>query len=557
MIRVIAITVLFLINAPLLISQTSQPKLVVGIVVDQMRFDHLYKYRSRFSNGGFNRIMREGYNYKNTQYNYIPTYTAPGHASIYTGATPSTHGIIGNTWYQRSSKQVITNIGDTNELIVGTDEVNSYGASPRNLLTSTITDQLRMVTQFNSKVISVSIKDRGAIIPGGHTANAAYWHDWKSSPGYFISSTYYMEKLPKWVSDFNKLGKSDSYLKDSWSTLYPIDSYEASAPDDNNYERAIGGKTSPTFPYDYESMRARYKEIGAEFQLIWVSPAGNSLLTEFAIEAIKNEKLGSDGVTDFINISYSVPDIIGHTFGPQSVEFEDVILRLDRDIENLLNSLDATVGNNNYVLFLTSDHGSVPVTAYLKDNKLPGGIAQIPQYQVNLSNLLNSKYGTGEWVEYIDGESVYLNQELIKQKKLDLSAVQRVVADYLITLDEITGALTASDLQSQSYSYGINQKLQKGYHSKRSGDVLMILKPSFVPNLNPKINSIQQMKGTTHGSGYAYDSHVPMLWFGNSVPRGESVRKVSVTDIAPSLSMFLNIPLPSGSIGEPLKELFE
>ncbi|WP_297795751.1 alkaline phosphatase PafA [uncultured Eudoraea sp.] len=557
MIRIIVITVLFLFITPVLISQTDQPKLVVGIVVDQMRSDHLYKYQDRFSNGGFKRLIREGYNFKNTLYNYIPTYTAPGHASIYSGATPSTHGIIGNTWYQRSTKQVVTNIGDTNELIVGTEEVNSYGASPRNLLSSTITDQLRMVTQFKSKVISVSIKDRGAILPGGHTANAAYWHDWKSSPGYFISSSYYMEELPKWVSNFNKSGKSDSYLKDSWSTLYPIDSYEASAADDNNYERAIGGKTSPTFPYDYESMRARYKEIGAEFQLIWVSPAGNSLLTDFAIEAIKNEKLGSNGVTDFINISYSVPDIIGHTFGPQSVEFEDVILRLDRDIENLLNSLDATIGNKNYLLFLTSDHGSVPVTAYLRDNKLPGGIAQIPQYQVNLTNHLNSKYGSGDWIEYFDGESVYLNHELIKQKKLSLSVVQRVVADYLITLDEITAALTASDLQTQSYSHGINQKLQKGYHSKRSGDVLIILKPAYVPNLNPKIASFQQMKGTTHGSGYAYDSHVPMLWFGNSIPNGESVRKVSVIDIAPSLSMFLNIPLPSGSEGEPLIELFD
>ncbi len=557
MIRIIAITALLFFNGYLLRSQSENPKLIVGIVIDQMRFDHLYKYQERFSDGGFKRILREGYNFKNTQYNYIPTYTAPGHASIYTGTTPSVHGIIGNTWYQRSSKQTITNIGDSNELLVGTTAVDSYGASPRNLLSTTIADQLRMDTNFRAKVISVSLKDRSAILPGGHAANAAYWHDWKSSPGYFISSTYYMDELPKWVTNFNKLEKSNSYLTDSWSTLYPIDSYTMSAPDDNNYERALGGKTSPTFPYDFKSMRDRYKEIGAEFQLIWVTPAGNSLLTDFAIEAIKNEKLGTDDVTDFINISYSVTDVVGHTFGPQSIEFEDVLLRLDRDIENLLKSLDATVGNKNYLLFLTSDHGSVPVTAYLEDNKLPGGIAHIPQYEMTLLNHLNSKYGSNDWIENFDGEAVYLNRDLIKQKKLSLSVVQQEVADFLITLEEVTGALTASDLQSQSYSYGINQKLQNGYHSKRSGDVLLILKPAFVPNLNPKIRSVQQIKGTTHGSGYAYDTHVPMLWFGNSIPKGESVRKVSVIDIAPSLAMFLNIQYPSGSNGKPLTELFE
>jgi len=556
MIRIIAITALLFFNGYLLKSQTDKPKLVVGIVVDQMRFDHLYKYQERFSNGGFKRIMQEGFNYKNTQYNYIPTVTAAGHASIYTGTTPSTHGIIGNTWYQRSSKQIITNIEDNNELLIGTEAADSYGGSPRNLLTTTITDQLRMGTNFRAKVISVSLKDRGAILPGGHSANAAYWHDWKSSPGNFVSSSYYMDELPNWVTKFNKLEKSNSYLTDSWSTLYPIESYTMSAPDDNNYERAIAGKTSATFPYDYKSMRERYKEIGAEYQLIWVTPAGNSLLTDFAIEAIKSEGLGTDEITDFINISYSVPDVIGHTFGPQSVEFEDVILRLDRDIESLLKSLDATVGTGNYLLFLTSDHGSVPVASYLADNKLPAGIANIKKHEVALLSHLNSKYGTNQWIENFDGEAVYLNRDLIKQKKLSLRAVQQEAADFLITLEEVTGALIASDLQSQSYSYGMNQMIQNGYYSKRSGDVILVFKPGFVQSLDPRI-TMQKIKGTSHGSGYAYDTHVPMLWFGNSIPKGNSVRKVSVTDIAPSIAQILNISYPSGTTGEPLIELFD
>jgi len=556
MIRMLAIAVLLVLNGNLLQSQSDKPKLIVGIVVDQMRFDHLYKYQDRFSNGGFKRLIREGFNYKNTHFNYIPTVTAAGHASIYSGTTPSVHGIIGNTWYDRSTKQTITNIGDSNELIVGTDNINSYGASPGNLLTSTITDQIRMGSNFRAKVISVSLKDRGAILAGGHTANAAYWHDWKASPGYFVSSSYYMEELPDWVASFNKLEKSDSYLTDSWSTLYPIDSYKMSAADDNNYERAIAGKTSATFPYDYKSMRERYKEIDAEFQLIWVTPAGNSLLTDFAIEAIKSEKLGADEITDFINISYSVPDVMGHTFGPQSVEFEDMILRLDRDIENLLKSLDATVGTGNYSLFLTSDHGSVPVASYLADHKLPAGIANIKQYGVALLSHLNAKYGTNQWIENFEGESIYLNRDLIKQKKLSLSTVQREVADFMISLEEVTGALTASDLQTQSYGYGMNQMLQNGYHSKRSGDVLLVFKPGYVQNLDPRI-TMQRIKGTTHGSGYAYDTHVPMLWFGKSIPKGQSMRKVSVIDIAPSIAQMLNIQYPSGTTGEPLIELFD
>jgi predicted AlkP superfamily pyrophosphatase or phosphodiesterase len=556
MIRLLTLAFLLVLNGNLLQSQSDKPKLIVGVVIDQMRFDHLYKYQDRFSNGGFKRLLREGFNYKNTHFNYIPTVTAAGHASIYSGTTPSVHGIIGNTWYDRSTKQTITNIGDSNELIVGTDNINSYGASPGNLLTSTITDQIRMGSNFRAKVISVSLKDRGAILAGGHTANAAYWHDWKASPGYFVSSSYYMEELPDWVASFNKLEKSDSYLTDSWSTLYPIDSYKMSAADDNNYERAIAGKTSATFPYDYKSMRERYKEIDAEFQLIWVTPAGNSLLTDFAIEAIKSEKLGADEITDFINISYSVPDVMGHTFGPQSVEFEDMILRLDRDIENLLKSLDATVGTGNYSLFLTSDHGSVPVASYLADHKLPAGIANIKQYGVALLSHLNAKYGTNQWIENFEGESIYLNRDLIKQKKLSLSTVQREVADFMISLEEVTGALTASDLQTQSYGYGMNQMLQNGYHSKRSGDVLLVFKPGYVQNLDPRI-TMQRIKGTTHGSGYAYDTHVPMLWFGKSIPKGQSLRKVSVIDIAPSIAQMLNIQYPSGTTGEPLIELFD
>jgi predicted AlkP superfamily pyrophosphatase or phosphodiesterase len=535
---------------------SEKPKLVVGIVVDQMRFDQLYRYEKKYSAGGFMRLMREGYNFKNANYNYVPTVTAAGHASIYTGTTPSEHGIIGNSWYDRYAAKLMGNVDDANETIVGSVEKNALGASPKNLMTTTISDQLRLATNFKAKVISVSLKDRGAILPGGHTANAAYWHDWVTSPGYFVSSTYYMDELPKWVNAFNKLEKSNAFLNNTWNTLYPIETYTESEADNNNYEPSLGGKPSPTFPYDLKSMREKYKSVGAEYQLIWVTPAGNSLLTEFALAAVKNEELGKDDITDLLSISYTVPDIMGHTFGPQSVEIEDVYLRLDKDIERLLNSLDNTVGANNYVLFLTSDHAAMPVASFLKDHKLPAGVARIQQYQDAVTNFLNSKYGSNSWIENFDGEQLYLNRSLITNLKLDLNTIEQEVADFLIDIPGIHNVLTAHDLQTRNYDNGIRQLVQNGYYAKRSGDVLLSFDSGFTQNPNSNID-VSQIKGTTHGSGYAYDTHVPLLWFGSGIPKGESVRKVAPIDIAPSLAMIFNINLPSGTSGEPLVEIFK
>ena len=251
-------------------SDTS-PRLIVGIVVDQMRSDYLYKYQDRYGEDGFKRLLRDGFNFKNTNVNYIPSETAPGHASIYTGTTPAYHGIVGNSWFDRETNAVIGSVSDTGEKIVGSAIENAYGTSPKNLMTSTITDELKQASNFKSKVISVSIKDRGAILPGGKTADAAYWHDWKTSPGYFVSSSFYMENVPNWVNKFNQEEKSDAYLNETWNTLYPIETYTASASDDNSFEPALSGKTSPTFPYDFKTMREVSKTKGTEFQLLWVS----------------------------------------------------------------------------------------------------------------------------------------------------------------------------------------------------------------------------------------------------------------------------------------------
>ncbi|MBT8184416.1 MAG: alkaline phosphatase family protein [Eudoraea sp.] len=536
--------------------RSKPPKLVVGIIVDQMSFEQLYKYKEKFSNGGFVRLMRDGFNYKNTQYNYIPTVTAAGHSSIYTGTTPATHGIIGNSWFRRDQNLLIGNVDDPNENLIGAEQEVNKGLSPRNLLTTTISDQLRLASNFKSKVISVSLKDRGAILPGGYLANAAYWHNWQDSPGYFVSSSYYMDKVPAWVNKFNKQEKSSSYLDNTWNTLLPIAQYTESAADNNGFERALAGKSSPTFPYEFNKMRERYRSANAEYQLIWVSPYGNTLLTEFAVEAIKNEALGQDKHPDMINISYSVPDVIGHTFGPQSVEIEDIYLRLDQDIENLLNKLDELVGSGNYTLFLSSDHGAIPTASYLADKGLPTGIVPITKYRDSLADYLNKKHGRQNWIQDFSYEQVYLNRDIIKDRKLNLAEIQQDAATFLTGLKWVRVALTASDLQFKIYDSGIHEKLQNGFHPKRSGDVLMSFEPGIIMNADPDI-SVSEIKGTTHGSGHAYDTHVPLLWYGKNIPKGASVRQVSVTDIAPSLAMFLNVQLPSGSTGEPLEELFE
>ncbi|MEN8799745.1 MAG: alkaline phosphatase family protein, partial [Flavobacteriaceae bacterium] len=507
---------------------TIYPKLVVGIVVDQMRADYLYKYEGMYGEGGFKRLMREGFNFKNAQYNYVVTETAPGHASIYTGTTPSTHGIIGNSWYDRKQNDLVVNVGDSTVIIVGSEIPNPKGFSPHRLLSNTLGDELRQGKNFKSKVISISLKDRGAILPGGRAANAAYWHDWVSSPGYFVSSSYYMKDLPKWVKNFNKEGKSDAYLNTQWETLYPIEQYTQSAADNNNYEPAIGGKSSPTFPYDFKEMRERYKQAGAEYQLIWVSPAGNSLLTEFAIEALKREKLGLDGYPDLLAISYSATDVAGHTFGPQSVEIQDMYLRLDRNIEELLKALDQQVGAGNYTLFLTADHGAIPNAQFSNDHKLPAGIAPITTYQFALANFLNTKYEQQNLLEAFNYEQVYLDQDLILKSGLDLSSVQRSAADFLLTQDGIVGALTAHEMQSLNYEDGPRQKIQNGFHPNRSGDIILSFLPGYVQNTAAGM-TIDRVKGTTHGSGYNYDSHVPLLWMGKGIPKGDSVREVYVT----------------------------
>ncbi|WP_042249682.1 alkaline phosphatase family protein, partial [Jejuia pallidilutea] len=347
-------------------AQEDNPKLVVGIVVDQMRYDYLTRFDKKFGENGFKRMMREGFNCKNNHFNYVPTYTGPGHASIYTGTTPKYHGIIGNNWYDKDIKKMVYCAGDTTVNSVGTAAASGL-MSPHRMLTTTFADENRLFTQMRGKTIGVSIKDRGAILPAGHSANAAYWFQ-GGQEGNWISSTFYMDALPKWVNNFNNSKKAESYIKD-WNTFYDIETYTESGADLNNFEGKFKGKETATFPYN---LKALSKKNGG-FNILKTTPYGNSLTADFALAAIDGEGLGQDNITDVLTVSFSSTDYVGHKFGVNSKEIEDTYIRLDKDLERFFAALDEKVGKGEYVVFLTADHGAIDVPAYLQSAKIPAG----------------------------------------------------------------------------------------------------------------------------------------------------------------------------------------
>ena len=533
------ICILALCVFPALIAQeiSKKPKLVVGIVVDQMRYDYLTRFYDKYGDDGFKRLMMNGYDCKNTHFNYIPTYTAPGHASIYTGTTPKYHGIIENNWYDKFEKKTVYCVNDDSYNPVGTTD-NYSRVSPRRMLVTTVTDQLKLHTQQQSKVIGIAIKDRGAVLPAGHSANAAYWFVGKDE-GSWVTSDYYMADLPKWVKDFNNLKTVEKYLT-TWKTLYDIKTYTESGPDLNNFETGFKGKETATFPYDLKKLS---KDNG-NFDILKTTPFGNSITTDFAIAAIDAEKLGQGNVTDFLTVSYSSPDYIGHNFGVNSKEIQDTYLRLDIDLARLLNHLDKVVGNDNYTVFLTADHAAVNVPAFLESLNIPAGYFDKKVFKEKLENFLSKRYNTSDLIEHIGSFQIFLNRNKISELQLNLQEVQQSIVDEIINYDYIDRAYAAHTLHNKAFIEGIESLLQNGYHQKRSGDVLV--------SFNAAVISYGRT-GTTHGSGYMYDTHVPLLFYGNGIKQGSTFQKVKITDIAPTISALLGISFPNAATGVPLE----
>jgi len=519
-----------------------KPKLVVGILVDQMRQEYFFKFQDRYTEGGFKRLMKDGYMMKNAHYNYIPTYTGPGHASVYTGATPSMHGIIGNNWYVRNLNRMIYCAEDTTVNAVGGSETNGK-ISPRNMLSTTISDELRFASNKRSKVVGIAIKDRGAALPAGHTGDA-YWYD--SQTGQFMTSTFYFDSLPpQWVQDFNAKGLAMQYLSGKWETLFPVDTYVQSISDHNEFEGPFIGMDSTAFPYDLPALM----ENNDGFGLIATTPFGNTFTLDMAYAAIEGEKLGKRGETDLLAISFSSPDYIGHRFGPTSVELEDNYLRLDRDLEKFFNYLDKEYGKDEYLVFLTADHAVADIVDYMKSEKVPAGNFNTRQVLTQMRGFCIINYGEGDWISNFANEQIYLNHALAKEKGIEIEKIQRELGEFLLNRFEgIKEIYTATDLKKMDYVTGHKNLLQMGFNHKASGDLLLLLEPAWLSS---------SWKGTTHGTGYTYDTHVPIVFMGWKIPHGQSSRYVSITDIAPTLSMLLNIRLPNGATGQPILEVLQ
>ena len=523
--------------------QVDSPKLVVGIVVDQMCYEYLYRYYDKFCDGGLRMLMDKGTNCRNVRFNYIPTYTGPGHASIYTGTTPSNHGIVANDWYSREDKSSVNCVEDSTVMTVGSNSL--YGKfSPARLKANTITDQLKL-TYPSAKVVSMSIKNRGAILPGGHLSDGSYWFDYAT--GKFITSTFFKSEMPSWVNKFNGKKYPDNYLKQTWEPIMDIGAYGESGPDNSPYEHLLPGKTTPTFPYDLKAM----SNDSLNYGLFVYTPFSNTFLTDFAIEAMKSEDMGKDNQTDMLCISYSTPDIIGHAFGPYSVEIEDTYVRLDLEIKKLIKEIEKQVGSDDFVMFLTADHAVVPVPQYLTDHKLPGGYFFIDEHLADLKLKLTAKYGDS-LVEAQDNLNIYLDHETIKAKGIDIVEAQNFISAEIQSWEGVKRSFTATQLYDASIDAEWMDMVRKGVHHKESGDVVFILEPGFLPK---SVDSERARKGTSHGSAFSYDTHVPLLWYGKNVPDQELFDDIEITSIAATLTHLLFLQRPNALTGVPILPL--
>lgn len=514
------------------------PDLVVGIMVDQMRYDYLYRYWDKYGEDGIKRLLNEGFSFDNAQFDYMPTYTGPGHTSVYTGTTPAVHGIIGNNWYLREEGRSTYVTEDPARQSVGTD-TDAGEMSPKWMLSSTITDELRLHTNMRAKTIGISLKDRGSILPAGHTGDA-YWFDYDT--GDFITSTYYHDELPGWVRDFNNRELVEQYLSEPWETLLPIEEYTESIEDDNSYEGTFGGEGRPVFPHNLPEL---YEQNGPG--IIASTPFGNELVLEMALAAIEGESLGENSVTDFLAVSFSSTDHAGHQFGPASIEVEDIYLRFDRQIARLLNEVDEKFGKENVLVFLTSDHGAAHVPGYAKDLGIPAGNFSNGSAEDALREYLAESYGEDLLLSF-SNQQVFLNRERIAEMGEDLKAVQDDVAAFMLGIEGMAGAIPAYAFHTNQFTDGLQWKLQRGYNQKRSGDVLTWLDPQWAP-----VGST----GTTHGSPFSYDTRAPMIWYGWDVPSGRSAEPVYISDIASTLALFLNTPFPNGNTGNPMNRFME
>jgi hypothetical protein len=495
-----------------------KPKLVVLVAVDQFRYDYLARFRADYK-AGLARFLEKGAVFTNAHYEHFPTVTAVGHSTMLSGATPSVSGIVGNEWFDRESGKQVTSVSDDQTTLLGTG-TPGRGSSPRRLLVSTIGDELKMADS-RSKVVGISSKDRSAILPAGRMANGAYWFE--TAGGNFVTSTYYAPSMPEWADKFNKSRAVDQWAGKEWRA------FDAAA--DGKSFLKLGATRDKTY---YNSLDR--------------SPYANDLLVQFAKAAIEGERLGEDNITDVLSISFSANDRVGHSVGPDSPLVRDISIQTDRTIGQLFEFLDAKVGADKYIAILTADHGVAPLPEEMIKRKMPGG--RIPEGAVlnAVQRSLALKYGEGQWVVGKSGPAPYLNYKLIEEKKLSHQEVESVAANAVRAVPHIYRVYTRSELENGRVLHDlIDGRVSNGFHAGRASDLFIVSEPYW----------LFEASGTSHGTPYNYDSHVPVILMGPGFKAGRYNARAAVNDIAPTLATVLEVETPSGAAGRVLAEALQ
>ncbi len=520
----------------------TKPKLVVGIVVDQMRWDYVNKFKPFFkTQNGFLKMMNQGASCNNNLISYLPTVTACGHTAVYTGSTPAIHGITGNSWYDNIQQRMVYCVEDNSVQAVGIENSSAGKMSPLNVWTTTLGDELKLATNFKSKVYGVSLKDRGAIIPAGHAADGAFWYDSKS--GNFISSTYYGKTLPTWLTNYNNAKKVDSFYKLGWSLSLPVSVYEANCDNDQNeYESKPFGKEVNGFPYNLISY------LGKDYGKVSSTPYGNNLVLDIATQTLINEKMGLDDITDLLAISFSSPDYIGHAFGPNSWETLDGYIKLDELLAQFFTTLDQQVGKDNYTVFLTADHAVAPIPGYAQKHKIPAGTITDDGIKNELGKMLTAKGLNSKLISAITEFNIYLNHNLMDSLQVTQEKLTSLITNYLEQKSNIIQVVESRKAAYAPLPQSIRERIVNGFNPQRSGDLMFITKSGVVGGGNT---------GTGHGVFYNYDAHIPLLFYGKGIKKGQVNNVNYMTDIAPTITTLLGIQMPSGSIGKPILEVIQ
>ncbi|HKX32873.1 MAG TPA: alkaline phosphatase family protein [Blastocatellia bacterium] len=518
-------------------SPEKRARLVVGIVIDQFRYDYLARFEDLFVEGGFKRLLNRGALFANANYIHTPTYTACGHATFMSGAPPSLSGIVGNDWFDRELGQRVTSVSDRSVKLLGGRE-GENGSSPHRLLGTTIGDELKLASIGQAKVISLSLKDRASILPAGKRPNGAYWFD--SNTGNLVSSTYYFNALPDWVKHFNREHRPDRFFGKRWERLLPEAAYQRSAPDDAAYEKAREGNK---FPY---LINGGEEAPGQRFYYQFeATPFASEYLLDFAKAAIENEHLGEDEVTDLLTISFSSNDLIGHSYGPYSQEVQDVTLRTDRVLADLFDYLDRKIGLDRVLIALTADHGVAPVPEQVRELGY-GGRLEAKSLSEAVETALAQRFEADKWILSQVNGNIYFDESVVERRKAPIEEVERVACQALLKMPGIRECLTRTQLTSGRIpETPIAQSVAKGFYPPRNGNLVIVTQPFYI---------VSEGLGTTHGTPYRYDTHVPLILAGPRVIHGTYFEAASPADIAPTLAALLKIEAPSNSSGRILGE---